>query len=215
MFSRFNGVRSFGLGLKGLRFPNSISSIRGFQTGSKSLINPTSTTSNTPNSGLFNKSKSALKFKDSNKVVLWKLYGNFNRHNTLLTLVAVEEDPNFLQKNPDISYQESVLYYLQLPHHPKVHISAGQLGFRKAQRSEYEAGYQVSSKMFKTIEDQKLLNPSDKVELVLKNFGKGREAFLNALQGKEGSSLKDHIIRVSDATKLKFGGTRSKKLRRL
>lgn len=129
--------------------------------------------------------------------------------------MAVEEDPNFLEKNPGLSYTEQVLYYLQLPHHPKIHLSAGQLGFRKSQRSEYEAGYQVSARLFKMIEDQKLLSPNDKVELVLKNFGKGREAFLNALQGREGSMVKDHVVRISDATKLKFGGTRSKKLRRL
>lgn len=147
--------------------------------------------------------------------MLWKLYGTFNRHNTLLTLVAVEEDPNFLEKNPSLSYTEQVLYYLQLPHHPKIHLSAGQLGFRKSQRSEYEAGYQVSARLFKMIEDQKLFSPNDKIELVLKNFGKGREAFLNALQGREGSMVKDHVVRISDATKLKFGGTRSKKLRRL
>lgn len=187
-------------------------STRSFQTTNHiSAAHP----GNNLNSVFHNSKTSGLKFKDVNKVVMWKLYGTFNRHNTLLTMVAVEEDPNFLQKNPDISYSESVLYYLQLPHHPKIHVSAGQLGFRKAQRSEYEAGYQVSARMFKLIEDQKLLNPSDKVELVLKNFGKGREAFLNALQGKEGSLLKDHIIRVSDATKLKFGGNRPKKLRRL
>ncbi|WEJ97087.1 hypothetical protein PSN45_004635 [Yamadazyma tenuis] len=151
----------------------------------------------------------------SNKIVLWKLYGLFNKHNTHLTMVAVEEDPNFLEKNPDLSYTEQVLYYMQLPHHPKIHVSAGQLGFKKTQRSEYEAAYQVSSRMFKLIEERKLLSPNDRVELVLRNFGKGREAFLAALQGKEGSSVKDHIVRVSDSTKLKFGGTRSKKLRRL
>lgn len=153
--------------------------------------------------------------KSRENVILWKLYGSFNRHNTLLTFVAVVEDPKFLEKNPDLSYTEQVLYYLQLPHHPQIHLSAGQLGFRKSQRQEYEAAYQVSAKMFKTIEERRLLKANDKVELILKNFGKGREAFLNALQGKEGASLKEHIVRMSDATKLKFGGTRSKKLRRL
>lgn len=201
-----NPTNRFGSLTHGLRpFTNGF---RSLHTTNQTLINPTK---------LVNafKNQSNLKFKDSNKIVLWKLYGTFNRHNTLLTMVAVEEDTNYLQKNPDLSYSEQVLYYLQLPHHPKLHVSAGQLGFRKAQRAEYEAGYQVSSKMFKLIEDQKLLNPSDKVELILKNFGKGREAFLNALQGKEGSLVKDHIVRISDATKLKFGGTRAKKLRRL
>lgn len=156
------------------------------------------------------------KFTSSDeKVVLWKLYATFNRHNTHLSMVAVVEDLNFMQKNAHLSYTEKVLYYLQLPHQPKIHISAGQLGFRKAQRAEYEAGYQVSARMFKMIQEKNLLKPNDKVELVLKNYGKGREAFLNALQGKEGSSVREQIVRISENTKLKFGGTRPKKLRRL
>lgn len=156
-----------------------------------------------------------LKGRKNEKVVLWKLYGSFHRHNTLLTLVAVVEDLDFMEKSQHLTYNEKVLYYLQLPHHPKIHISAGQLGFRKAQRAEYEAGYQVTTKMFKTIEEKNLIGPNDKLELVLKDFGKGREAFLSALQGKEGSSIKPNVVRISDDTKLQFGGSRPKKLRRL
>lgn len=156
-----------------------------------------------------------MKSRHNEKVVCWRLYGNFHRHNTLLSLVAVVEDLDFMEKNPDLSYNDKVLYYLQLPHQLKLHVSAGQLGFRKAQRAEYEAGYQVSSRMFKLIEERKLLGPNDKMELIMKDFGKGREAFLAALQGKEGSKIKPKIVRLSDDTKLKFGGVRSKKLRRL
>lgn len=149
------------------------------------------------------------------RTVLWKLNGTFNRHNTHLALLAVVEDLDFVEKNPNMSYNEQVMYYLRLPHHLKLHVSAGQLGFRKAQRAEYEAGYQVSSKMFKLIEEKRLLAPNDKIELVLKNFGKGREAFLAALQGKEGTAIKPHVVRISDDTKIKFGGVRAKKARRL
>ena len=156
-------------------------------------------------------SKQKSKKVKNEKVVLWKMYGTFNRHNTHISLVAVVEDLNFLQNNPDLSYNEQVLYYLRLPHQQKVHVSAGQLGFRKAQRQEYEAGYQVTTRAFKLIQDKKLLSPTDKIELVLKNFGKGREAFLAALLGKEGNDIRPHIVRVSDNTILKFGGTRSKK----
>lgn len=172
---------------------------------SSSKTQPINFASNTAN---LNKSK-------NEKVVLWKLNATFNRHNTHLALVAVVEDLDFMAKNPNLSYNEQVLYYLRLPHHPKIHVSAGQLGFRKAQRSEYEAGYQVSSKMFKLIEEKKLLGSNDKIELVLKNFGKGREAFLAALQGKEGTMIKPHVTRISDNTKIKFGGVRAKKARRL
>lgn len=153
--------------------------------------------------------------KPNEKVVMWKLYGLFGRHNTHASLVAVVEDMDFLKKNPTLSYNEKVLYYMQLPHQMKLHVSAGQLGFRKSHRAEYEAGYQVTSRLFKMIEEKKLLAPNDKIELVLRDFGKGREAFTSALQGKEGANIRPHIVRVSDATRLKFGGSRSKKLRRL
>lgn len=149
------------------------------------------------------------------KVVFWKLYANFNRHNTLLSLVAVCEDPDFLTKNKDLPYNDKVLYYLQLPHHLKIHVSAGQLGFRKSNRQEYEAAHQVAAKMFKTIQEKRLMSSTDKVEIILKGFGKGRPPFLAALEGKEGNALRPLVARITDATKLKFGGVRLKKLRRL
>lgn len=155
------------------------------------------------------------KEKLNEKVVHWKMYGTFHRHNTLCSLVAVVEDVDFLKKNAHLTYNEKVLYYMNLPHKVKLHVSAGNLGFRKANRAEYEAGYQVSSHFFKQIEESKLLLPNDKVELVLREFGKGREAFTSALQGKEGSHIRPHIVRVTEAAALKFGGPRSKKLRRL
>lgn len=153
--------------------------------------------------------------KVNEKIVYWKLYSTFNRHNTRCTLVAVVEDLNFMENNPDLSYNEKVLYYLQLPHKVKYSVTAGQLGFRKSQRQEYEAGFQVAAKMFKTIQERNYIGPNDKIELILKNFGKGREAFQAALLGKEGSYLKNNIVRISDATVIRFGGNRPKKLRRL
>lgn len=153
--------------------------------------------------------------KKNERVVMWKLYASFHRHNTLCSFVAVVEDLDFLKKNEDLSYNEKVLYYMRLPHHIKLHYSAGMLGFRKSNRAEYEAAYQVSTRLFKAIEEKNLLAPNDKVEIVLKDFGKGREAFSSALQGKEGAFIRPHIVRVTDNTKLKFGGARSKKLRRL
>lgn len=158
--------------------------------------------------------RASSKFKNE-RIVMWKLYAQFARHNTHLSLVAVVEDLDFLLKNDSLSYNDKVLYYLQLPHHPKIHISAGQLGFRKSNRQEYEAAYQVATKMFKTIQDRNLVGHGDKVELILRDFGKGRPPFLAALEGKEGASLRPYIVRVSDSTPLRFGGCRPKKLRRL
>ncbi|QBM90657.1 small subunit ribosomal protein S11 [Metschnikowia aff. pulcherrima] len=169
----------------------------------------------TARSAMASRTKPFEVVKKNERVVMWKLYASFHRHNTHCSFVAVVEDLDFLKKNEDLSYNEKVLYYMQLPHHIKLHYSAGMLGFRKSNRAEYEAAYQVSTRLFKDIEEKNLLAPNDKVEVVLKDFGKGREAFSSALQGKEGAFIRPHIVRVTDNTKLKFGGARSKKLRRL
>lgn len=53
------------------------------------------------------------------------------------------------------------------------------------------------------------------LEVVLRGFGAGREAVTKALLGLEGKNVRHKIVKVADATRLKFGGTRSKKPRRL
>ncbi|KAK6356479.1 hypothetical protein TWF718_000838 [Orbilia javanica] len=91
--------------------------------------------------------------------------------------------------------------------------STGILGFRKAGRHSYDAAYQLAAHVFQRIEDKGLI--PKKVEVVLRGFGIGREAFTKALLGKEGRYIKDVVVRVTDATRTKFGGTRSKNKRRL
>lgn len=209
MFSRlnrvFNNVPLIRTGV--VSRPLSSSSIIQAQVTSRTTIPNPNTTPTTSDSKFLG--------RRNEKVVFWKLYANFPKHNTHLSLVAVVEDLDFVEKNPNLSHNDKVLYYLQLPHHPKLHISAGQLGFRKSNRQEYEAAYQVATKMFKTIEEKNLIGPNDKVELIMKDFGKGRPPFLAALQGKEGTNIRSNIVRISDNTKLRFGGARPKKQRRL
>jgi small subunit ribosomal protein S11 len=54
-----------------------------------------------------------------------------------------------------------------------------------------------------------------KIAVVMRGFGAGREAVTKALLGSEGRYLRGKIVSVADSTRLKFGGTRSKKARRL
>ncbi|KAF8249558.1 translational machinery component [Wilcoxina mikolae CBS 423.85] len=91
--------------------------------------------------------------------------------------------------------------------------SAGNLGFKKSQRGTYDAAYQLAAYVFKAIEDKNVRPRS--VEVVLRGFGQGREAAVKALLGQEGKFLRPVVRRVTDSTRLKFGGTRSKKPRRL
>ena len=65
------------------------------------------------------------------------------------------------------------------------------------------------------IQQQGLLGEIHYVEVVLRGFGPGREAVSKVLLGSEGRNMRPKVVRVTDATRLKFGGTRSKKPRRL
>ncbi|KAL7266549.1 hypothetical protein RUND412_010904 [Rhizina undulata] len=96
---------------------------------------------------------------------------------------------------------------------PIIALSCGNLGFKKAQRSTYDAAYQLAAHVYKKI-DQENIRPKS-LEVVLRGFGQGREACVKALLGQEGKHLRGAVDRVTDATRLKFGGTRSKKPRRL
>ncbi|MCJ1411222.1 hypothetical protein MMC19_005310 [Ptychographa xylographoides] len=112
------------------------------------------------------------------------------KHNTHITLTRPDRNPIFA-------------------------VSTGNLGFRKAARGTYDAAYQLGAYMMNRIQQQGLLKEIYEVELVLRGFGDGREAIKKILLGSEGMGLRPRIVRVTDATRLKFGGTRSKKPRRL
>ena len=102
-------------------------------------------------------------------------------------------------------------------------LSAGNLGFRKAQRGSYDAAYQLAAFVLSKITSQGMLSeeypgkggPIRSLEIVLRDFGPGREAFTKVLLGNEGRLLRTRVLRVMDSTRLKFGGTRSPKPRRL
>jgi len=183
----------------GDRTPSSSSSSS--STGSESIVNLRS-----PNSSV----SSTKKIEVIHKYIL---HCNFTRNNTHLTLTGVTEDINYLNRNPNLSYNQQVLYYAKLPEKVKIALSGGNVGFRKSARGEYEAGFQASAKMFSLMEQKGFLDKD--LEIIIKNFGKGREAFLDALKGKEGGRIRGKVVRVSDDTRLKFGGTRSPRRRRL
>lgn len=98
---------------------------------------------------------------------------------------------------------------------PIISVSSGNLGFRKAARGTYEAGYQLGSYVLARIRQQGLQTEIHNIEVILRDFGPGRQAITKLLLGNEGKDIRGKIIRVMDASKLKFGGTRSPKPRRL
>lgn len=94
-------------------------------------------------------------------------------------------------------------------------LSAGNIGFRKAGRGSYDAAYQLGAFALKQIQEKGMLRDVRRLEVVLRGFGAGREAVSKVLLGAEGRSVRDKISAVVDATRLKIGGARSPKPRRL
>ena len=106
---------------------------------------------------------------------------------------------------------------------PIISVSSGNIGFRKAQRGTYDAAFQLGTYVMGLINNQAMLDERyqgkggqiRQLEVILRDFGPGREALTKILLGSEGRALRGRIVRVMDATRLKFGGSRSRKPRRL
>ena len=106
---------------------------------------------------------------------------------------------------------------------PIISVSSGNIGFKKAARGSYDAAYQLATYVMGLIKNQAMLDEQyqgkggqiRQVELILRDYGPGRDAVSKVLLGAEGRLFRSKIVRVMDATRLKFGGTRSKKPRRL
>ena len=104
-----------------------------------------------------------------------------------------------------------------------ISVSSGSLNFRKAQRGTYDAAFQLASFVMAKIKSLGMLDdrypgkggPILSLEVVLRDFGPGREAATKILMGQEGKELRQKVTRIMDGTRLKFGGTRSRKPRRL
>ena len=96
-----------------------------------------------------------------------------------------------------------------------ISLSCGNLGFRKSNRKSYDAAYQLGAYVMDRLNQKGIVERINRLEVILRGFGAGREAVIKVLMGNEGKSLRPKIVRVSDSTRIKFGGTRSKKPRRL
>lgn len=100
--------------------------------------------------------------------------------------------------------------------HTRAWVSAGLCGFKKVQRSGYEAGYQCAVRMFARIAQAIAESPSPlQLEIAFNGFGQGREAVYRALMASEGDNIRDAVCRLKDTTPIKIGGTKARKMRRL
>ncbi|PCH41363.1 translational machinery component [Wolfiporia cocos MD-104 SS10] len=92
-------------------------------------------------------------------------------------------------------------------------FTGGRVGFKGTNRSSYEAGYKCVVEVFQLLE-QHMEKEDLRWELYLNGFGQGREAVQKALLAGEGERVKDALVRITDKTPIKIGGTRSKKMKR-
>lgn len=94
-------------------------------------------------------------------------------------------------------------------------VSTGNIGFRKSGRGSYDAAFQLGAFALKQIQERGMLRDMHSLQVVLRGFGAGREALTKIILGGEGRLIRNKIVSVVDATRLKQGGARAKKPRRL
>ncbi|KAI0637891.1 hypothetical protein C8Q77DRAFT_396616 [Trametes polyzona] len=95
-----------------------------------------------------------------------------------------------------------------------VTLTGGKLGFKKSNRNGYEAGYQCAVGIIAAMEKE-LERTDFEWQLFLKGFGQGRDAMLTAITTAVGANVKPRLVRVTDRTPIKIGGTRGMKARRI
>jgi small subunit ribosomal protein S11 len=98
---------------------------------------------------------------------------------------------------------------------PMLSLSAGNINFRKGQRGSFDAAYQLVTYSITQMVEKGFMRSIQGLEVIMRGYGAGREAFQKVLLGAEGRLVKPKVSRVTDSTRLKFGGTRSPNVRRL
>ncbi|KAI1122459.1 hypothetical protein F5Y10DRAFT_254065 [Nemania abortiva] len=96
-----------------------------------------------------------------------------------------------------------------------VSMSTGNLGFKKSKRGSHDAAHQLCTYVLDKLNQGGWHRKITSLEVVLRGFGPGREAATKVLLSNSGRLLRPYIKKVSDNTRLKFGGTRSPAPKRL
>ncbi|KAL7794342.1 hypothetical protein V8C37DRAFT_376313 [Trichoderma ceciliae] len=98
---------------------------------------------------------------------------------------------------------------------PIISMSCGNIGFKKSRRGTFDSAYSLTKYVLERLIHTGWPMKIQRLELVVRGFGQGREAAVKVLMSPEGKVLRDKIVRVADSTRIKFAGTRSEKPRRL
>ncbi|WFC98344.1 hypothetical protein MYAM1_001070 [Malassezia yamatoensis] len=98
---------------------------------------------------------------------------------------------------------------------PLANASGGTVGFKKAGRSGYEAGYRAAVRIFSRIAENQKRWRINSIEVLWNGFGQGREAVFRAMLANEGEQVRNLVKIMTDKTPIKVGGVRPKKRRML
>ncbi|KAI7525131.1 hypothetical protein KC331_g17710 [Hortaea werneckii] len=212
--SQNNDSALVGLG----HLSNTLNRRKGFNNAASTTANPTSYTSildqdaASPESLLSEQHSRNLDASYTEKP--HRLHILATKHNTHITFVQPPR-PAIQTASSGISRTSASAADQKKTIDVLLSLSAGNLNFRKAGRGSYDAAYQLAAYVLKQIKEKGMLGDVKKLEVVLRGFGAGREAVTKALLGAEGVDVRKRISAVVDATRLKLGGPRSKKPRRL
>jgi small subunit ribosomal protein S11 len=163
---------------------------------------------------------------------------NFDDNTSTSTSNPYQDEPYHL--NVYAHRHNTHITFTEPSRNPIISFSCGNLGLRNAQKASYDASFQLAAYTFRKMAEKQwkigganaktgawltlssIKRPAYSgggagagIEVILRGYGPGREAFQKALLGTEGRMIKPLISKVTDGTRLKFGGTRSPQVRRL
>ena len=114
-----------------------------------------------------------------------RLHVYATKHNTHLTLTAPGAKKQDLDANDPLA-----AFAPTEPYKVLMSLSAGNIGFRKAGRGSYDAAYQLAAFVLKQIQERGLMREINKLNVVLRGFGAGREAVSKVILGAEGRMIR-------------------------
>ncbi|KAG0169672.1 hypothetical protein DFQ28_003480 [Apophysomyces sp. BC1034] len=131
----------------------------------------------------------------------------FDMNDLASSLSKIDQTPHQLHINA--TFNNTIVTLTRPNGSPLITTSGGTAGFKKAQRSGYEAAHQAAMQLLEKMQAKNL--QVNNLHMILKGFGPGRDAAFKALVS--GSTW--NVGRITDATPIPFGGCRPKKARRL
>ncbi len=144
------------------------------------------------------------------------------RRSSILDTLSLSSDGtsgNLLPEDGDFTERAHQLHIMATRHNCHITVVRPP-GYRNplngnVSNNRTDSAFQLASYVMGVLKSRGHIRDIQQLEVYLRGFGAGREAVTKALLGLEGAALRGKIVKVSDATRLKFGGTRSKKPRRL